>query len=293
MAGQPSPPQPPVGKPATECPPRGARARGDQPSPPCSPESKSATRGGAGFTLLEVLVAVAILSITLTSLLSSQIASMRATDQARRLSSVAFLAEGQLIEIEWQLKHDGWATDDQTFEGDFAEDGWPDVEYVCVVDLIEMPDYNELMEAKQSAETDDEDSLGYMDAGDQAFGALGMVWPIVKEAIEQSIRKAWCTVRWSPDGRPKRQSDEWECAETENECMSVATFWTDPEKLKTLPQLGGEDDGEEDGEEDGGGKDPAGGGGRGPGGTEGGGGKPGLNPSIPSGPGGSGRGGIK
>jgi prepilin-type N-terminal cleavage/methylation domain-containing protein len=278
-------PQPPVGKQATGCPPEGGQAR----------SHAHGQEGGAGFTLLEVLVAVAILSITLTSLLSSQIASMRATDQARRLSSVAFLAEGQLIEIEWQLKQDGWATDDQTFEGDFSEDGWPDVEYVCVVDLIEMPDYNELMEAKQSSETDDDDSLGMMDAGDQAFGALGMVWPIVKEAIEQSIRKAWCTVRWSPDGRPKRQSDEWECSDAENECLSVATFWTDPEKLKTLPQLGGEATGEEEGEdgEDGGGKEPgAGGGGRGPGGSEGG-AKPGLNPSIPQGPGGSGRGGIK
>ncbi|MCH9683073.1 MAG: prepilin-type N-terminal cleavage/methylation domain-containing protein, partial [Deltaproteobacteria bacterium] len=38
--------------------------------------SKAQTRG---FTLLEVLVAVAILSISLSSLLSSQMASLRAT----------------------------------------------------------------------------------------------------------------------------------------------------------------------------------------------------------------------
>lgn len=251
--------------------------------------------GGAGFTLLEVLVAVAILSITLSSLLSSQIAAMRATDQARRLSSVAFLAESQLVEIEWELRHDGWGTDDQTFDGDFSEEGWPDVEYVCVVDLIEMPDYNELMAAKDAAETDGDEMSAYMDTGDQAFSAIGMVWPVVKEAIEQSIRKAWCTVRWSADGKPRRQSDAWECGEDENECMTISTFWTDPEKLKTLPQLGGEvtDDGEEG--EDGGGEDGkggSGGGGRGPSGGEGGGStKPGLNPGIPQGPGGAGRGG--
>jgi prepilin-type N-terminal cleavage/methylation domain-containing protein len=252
---------------------------------------------GAGFTLLEVLVAVAILSITLTSLLGSQVASLRLTHEARRLSSVAFLAEGQLIEIEWQLKHDGWGTDDQNFEGDFSEEGWPDVEYVCVIDLIEMPDYNELMEAKQSAESEGDEMSAYMDAGDQAFGALGMVWPIVKEAIEQSIRKAWCTVRWSPDGKPRRQSDEWECGEAENECLTVATFWTDPEKLKTLPQLGGEIEPEDDGEDGGdggGGKEPGtgGAGGRGGGGEggAGGSGKPGMNPSLPQG---GGRGGMK
>lgn len=249
---------------------------------------------GAGFTLLEVLVAVAILSITLSSLLSSQIAAMRATDQARRLSSVAFLAEAQLIEIEWELKQDGWGTDDQTFDGDFSEEGWPDVEYVCVVDLIEMPDYNELVQAKDAAETEDDEMSAYMDSGDQAFSAIGMVWPVVKEAIEQSIRKAWCTVRWSPDGKARKQSDEWECGESENECMTISTFWTDPEKLKTLPQLGGEAGDEEPEEgEDGGGGEEGGStrpGGRGPGG-EGGSSKPGINPGLPQGPGG--RGGIK
>lgn len=254
-------------------------------------------RGGSGFTLLEVLVAVAILSITLASLLGSQIAAMRATDQARRLSSVAFLAEYQLIEMEWQLKREGWGTDDKNFEGDFSEEGWPDVEYVCVIDLIEMPDYNEMVEAKDAGETDDDEMSAYMDTGDQAFSALGMVWPIVKEAIEQSIRKAWCTVRWSPDGMPRRQSDEWTCAEAENECLTISTFWTDPEKLKTLPQLGGEagpEDEEEEGEDGGAGKEPGGtGSAGGRGGTQGGGGAggPGLNQAIPSGPGG--RGGMK
>ena len=69
------------------------------------------------FTLLEVLVAVAILSLSLTSLLGSQMASLRATDQARRMSSVAFLAEWQLTEIEWELKQDGWGVDDVSFDG--------------------------------------------------------------------------------------------------------------------------------------------------------------------------------
>ena len=254
--------------------------------------------GKAGFTLLEVLVAVAILSITLSSLLGSQIAAIRATDHARRLSSVAFLAEGQLVEIEWELKRDGWGTDDKTFEGDFSEEGWPDVEYVCTVDLIEMPDYNELMAAKEASESEGDEMSAYMDAGDQAFSVLGMAWPIIKEAIEQSIRKSWCTVRWSPDGEPGRLSDEPDCGEAENECLTVATVWTDPEKLKTLPQFGGEagGDGQEEGGEEGeGGKDGAGGaggtGGRGSSGAGGGAAKPGMNQSIPSGPGG--RGGVK
>jgi len=246
------------------------------------------SRGGLlvdrrGFTLLEVLVAVAILSISLTSLLGSQMASLRATDQARQISSVAFLAEYQLIEIEWELKQDGWGLDDQIFEGDFADQEWPDVHYICVVDLIEMPDYNELVESKDAADTDGDDNLGVQDAGDAAFGALGMVWPIIKEAIEASIRKSWCTVRWNYDSRKGTKKNAHFCADDDFECLTVGTFWADPEKLKQLPALGGEADETDDLPDDG--EDPGAGGGRGsPGGGPN--APPSTrNPNIPSGPG--------
>ncbi|MEM9457657.1 MAG: type II secretion system protein [Myxococcota bacterium] len=260
---------------------------GDPVVGPRSPSPPVERRRGrnAGFTLLEVLVAVAILSITLASLLSSQMASMRATAHARQLSSVAFLAEGQLVEIEWTLKQDGWGQDDQVFEGDFAEEGWPDVEYLCIVDLIEMPDYNELVAAKDAADTDGDDDF-IQDAGEQAFGMLGMVWPIISEAIEQSIRKSWCTVRWARDGNRKKLSDEWLCGDDEIDCLTIATFWTDPEKLKQLPALGGgevtEDD--VDGGDEGGQPGGEGGGRDGGGGTS--------RPSTGRGGGGGGGGGI-
>lgn len=224
----------------------------------------------AGFTLLEVLVAVAILAMSLTSLLSSQMAGLRATNKARMLSTVAFLAEYQLIEIEWQLKEEGgWGTDDRTFEGDFSDQGWPSVSYQCVVDLIEMPDYTQLQAAADAADTDDGGIGGYdvQDAGETAFDTLGMVWPIVKSAIENSIRKSWCTVRWTLDGEiRKSQQDDTLCGEDEFQCMSVATFWTDPAALLNLPAAGGEVTEDDDLRDDGGGGGGAGGGGEGRGG---------------------------
>lgn len=232
--------------------------------------------GARGFTLLEVLVAVAILSLSLTSLLGSQMAALRMTDRARQLSAVAFLAEAQLVEIEWELKQDGWGVDDETFDGDFSDQGWPDVEYACKVDLIEMPDYNELVAAKDAADTDGDDDY-VQDTGEQAFGALGMVWPIVKEAIEQSIRKSWCTVRWNRKGRKGKDkpADEFLCDEDDFDCLTVMTFWTDPEKLKQLPALGGEADETDDLPDDPG----AGGGGQG-------GGNSGRPPTVDGGRGG-------
>lgn len=220
-------------------------------------------RGASGFTLLEVLVAVAILSMSLTSLLSSQMAAMRATRYARGVSVAAFLAESKLIDIETELQIDGWGTDDKTFEGDFSEEGWPDIRYECLVDFIEVPDFNVLQQAKDGADTDGGFGVGQQvaDAEDQAFSGMGMVWPVIKGAIEQAIRKASCKVVWI-DGALQQD-------------FTVETFWTDPKQLLQLPQAGGEID-EEDGTrpDDEPGAAPSGGGGGGRGGAGGTGAKP-------------------
>jgi type II secretion system protein I len=186
-----------------------------------------------GFTLLEVLVAVAILALSLTSLLGSQIESMQATRYARQISAAAFLAEYQLIEIEWEQRQDGWQTNDVSFKGDFGDQGWPDIDYECLVDYIELPEYNQMMQAKEQADqaTDGDDAYT-QDAADSTFSALGIVWPIIKAAIENSIRRASCTVYWK-NGKVDEEFD-------------VITFWTDPTGLTQLPQMGGEYTDEDD-----------------------------------------------
>ncbi len=198
----------------TQCPHRGARTG-----------TKAAT---TGFTLLEVMVAVGILAMSLTSLLSSQMASLRATRYARDVTIASFLAEYQLVEVEWLMRKDGWIQDDKRYEGDFSDLGWPDIRYNCLVDFIKMPEFSQIQKAKQQADgtTDGYSGTYYRSAKDQAFTAMGMVWATVKLAIEQSIRKTSCTVKWR-DGSLEHD-------------FQVVTFWADPEKLKLLPQLGEE-----------------------------------------------------
>ncbi len=230
-----------------------------------------------GFTLLEVLIAIAILALSMTSLLSSQMASIRATRYARGVSVAAFLAESKLLEIEDEMTFEGWGTDDKTFDGDFSEDGSPDVRYACLVDFVEIPDFNTLQQAKEQIDTDGGGAgPAAFVAGqdDQTFSALGMVWPIVKGAIEMSIRKVSCTVTWT-DGAIEHD-------------FKVETFWTDPKALTQLPQTG--ETSEDDDTRDGGGPgQPGQGRDRGPGGT--GGTRPGggsgtpAAPTVPKGPG--------
>jgi len=209
------------------------------------------------------MVAMAILAMSMTSLLASQTASIRATRYAQQVTAVAFLAEYQLIETEFVLrKEGGWVLEDKIYEGNFAAQGWPDIQHKCIVDFLELPDYNKLRAAKDESDRarQGESGLYYKDASDQAFGALAMVWPMIKQAIERSIRKVKCTVTWKDGSIPNE--------------YTISTFWADPEKLKTLPGLGGEakegDDADVPGGGGGGGTAGGAGGGRNPTGPAGG-----------------------
>ncbi|MCA9719417.1 MAG: prepilin-type N-terminal cleavage/methylation domain-containing protein, partial [Myxococcales bacterium] len=203
------------------------------------PRARATRRGSEGFTLLEVMIAVAILSVSMTGLYTAQMANMNATAYARDITAVSFLAEYIIVDLERRMAKDGgWVAQDKTYDGDFGEEGWPKIKYSCLIDFVEMPEYSQLREAKEDADTDG-GGTQYQDAGDQMFSALGVVWPMVKNAIEQSIRKVSCTIVWPRGG------------DTE-ETLLIETYWTEPANLTKLPDLGGEFT--EDGEDGGGGQ---------------------------------------
>ena len=206
-----------------------------------------ARRSSSGFTLLEVLIAVAILAMALTSMMGSQVNSMNATRYARDISAAALLAEYQLIELEFEHREEGWVNSDVEVDGDFGDHGYPDIEYFCTVHFIELPEYNELVNAKEGADEAAGEDDNVMDAGDQAMAGLGMVWSMVKVAIENSIRKAECTVTWKQGKIPQE--------------FTIETFWTDPAGLQAGANAGGGEYTDED--DPSGQNEPGGGSGRG------------------------------
>ena len=71
----------------------------------------------AGFTLLEVMVAMAIIAIALTAVFGSQSQSLTLASEAKFSTTAAFLAQSKMAEIEAQKPED--LTSDS---GDFGED---------------------------------------------------------------------------------------------------------------------------------------------------------------------------
>ena len=92
-----------------------------------------------GFTLLEVLVAISILGLGLTVILSSQTGMFASAAHASNLTHAVFLARCKMTETELELMTDGYPLIDQNDSGKCCEED--DSEYTCnwKVEKIELP----------------------------------------------------------------------------------------------------------------------------------------------------------
>ena len=91
-----------------------------------------------GFTLLEVLIALLILAMSLTVLLSSQTFSMAAAGRSRDITVATLLARSKMIDIEQKLIHDGFTTGTVEDAGDFKEEGEPRATWHYKVTEVEL-----------------------------------------------------------------------------------------------------------------------------------------------------------
>lgn len=76
------------------------------------------------FTLLETLLALAILGVSLLAVLNVNAQAVAAHIYAKRLSVATLLARGKMIDLEQKLHDEGLSADDEEESGDFREEGW-------------------------------------------------------------------------------------------------------------------------------------------------------------------------
>lgn len=184
-----------------------------------------------GFTLLEVLVAVAILGLGLTSILSVQFSAVTSTAHARHMGVAMGLARCKMSEIEEQLRVEG-----------FTEIGFEDRGLCCEGDatpniscawVVERPTFPEASYGQLDLDTDLEgtalgkltdaagndgassdvsslaSSLSSGEAGDLAAAGVGgiasmvmsMVYPDLKALFEASTRKVTVVLTWTEGNR--------------------------------------------------------------------------------------------
>lgn len=196
-----------------------------------------------GFTLLEVLVAVAILGLGLTVILSSQAGLFSGAGHAQHLSIAANLLRCRMNETELELLQKGFPLIDESEEGPCC-DVEEDDEFSCEwrVETIELPQPAglEAFEGDDSEEAGTDslsttgagplgalmevqatkgaslgenpdigslaETLGGGEEGMQGMASMvmGLVYPSLKPMLEASIRKVIVTVRWK-EGSNERE----------------------------------------------------------------------------------------
>lgn len=93
-----------------------------------------------GFTLLEVLLALAILAASMTVLMGTMANSNQQTVYANKLTNLSHLARSKMIDIEYELMREGTTENIQTMNGDFGEEGFPDIEWEAEIQPVEIPE---------------------------------------------------------------------------------------------------------------------------------------------------------
>jgi general secretion pathway protein I len=96
-----------------------------------SPElHRPAKRGwGGGFTLLEVMVALAILAGSLVAISEVVGGALRNHVRARQLDVATSLARAKMVELQAQYERKGFRDLDESDEGSFEADGHPEVRW--------------------------------------------------------------------------------------------------------------------------------------------------------------------
>lgn len=224
-------------------------------------------RGSAckAFTLLEVMIALALLGLAMVVLIKSAAGNIFSTEEARMMGIATDLARGKMYDIEEILLEDGFTDTDQSQESEkcFEDEGWPNICYSYKVEEPKLPSFEQMAASAQkqaekaakeaagsagsalgsalgSAATGGFENsmlgsmLGMMGGGKQDITAaqggslLQSQWSMFQEILKVSIRKVTLTVKWKVLGRDRD--------------MKVVAFFTDAAAMdKVLNGLGSQE----------------------------------------------------
>lgn len=177
-----------------------------------------------GFSLLEVMVSIAILGISLTVILSAQGGLAASNRSAEAMGVASNLARCKMTEVEEKLIKFGYQELDERETDVACCAGDSDDRYICdyKVEKVELPapptggadaglDFQSLLGGADGGAPGSSLDLdgGLQGLGSQLGGAnggagasgmlsmvMGIVYPSLKPVMEASIRRVTVTVRW-------------------------------------------------------------------------------------------------
>lgn len=95
--------------------------------------------GRGGFTLLEMMIAMAILAVSYVALMQAASMSMRLSTFGKQITLATFLAQGKMEQVEQTLTKEGFPDMDESEEGDFEEQGHAAFKWTLEINKVELP----------------------------------------------------------------------------------------------------------------------------------------------------------
>lgn len=179
-----------------------------------------------GFTLLEVMIAVAILGLSLTAIFSSEVGAANVAARARRQNVAVTLARCKMGEIEQVMQIEGLPAIEKKDSDNCCEHAPVDgFECEWIVERIILPELGSQGDEDDGTSDKDKSSQRLTEAYDEVNSqggtpqeviagqagnlttmALQIGFPILKPFLEEQVRRAKVTVHWN-EGPKQRGFD--------------------------------------------------------------------------------------
>lgn len=177
----------------------------------------------AGFSLLEVLVSLAILAMSLVILTRVVAGNVTAANHSRMTTAATFLARTRISMMEQSLLEYGFAEMDGEDNGNFSQEGYPAFTWYTKVERIELPaDATQKVQQAATKKTLSNNPLemlsGFMG------GFMSTLMDPIRLGLQESVRKVTVKVKWKEPGKPEQ-------------LIEVVKFMTDPSRLETAVRL--------------------------------------------------------
>ncbi len=167
-----------------------------------------------GFTIMEVMVAIMILSVAIVSIFGAQFTAVATTEFSKNITHAVNLAECKMNELELEiLTEDGFKLGDVDSHGDCCEymedEKIGDFECFWEIKVVELPDMNQaLMGGADGGGLMGGFNLGTSDLNQNdptedlgIFGAIESLAPMLSDILSEGIRRVTVTVKWKQGNR--------------------------------------------------------------------------------------------
>ncbi len=189
-----------------------------------------------GFTIIEVMIAVLLLSMSLVAIFGTQFSAVKSTNYVKNITTATELGRCRMSEIEMAIQEDGFQIDTVNESGDCCEMMIDDLpgDFTCEweIETIMFPDMTQMMNPAQNGGSltgSDSDpgmlngvlgnqmadpmmadmmdqQLGGMDQNDMAGMGMEMMssfMPTLTALLEQAIRRVTVKVLWKEGSAQK------------------------------------------------------------------------------------------